>query len=118
MRQRTSKYVIRIALILLAFQFIAPAFFTIGGEQNFSYTYSSATLHKSGHQSLTICSLFERTENEVEEEFGKLFTAELLNFSISYNNRIAASQAIAHSYNAFSRIQQPALTDLYCIYLI
>lgn len=116
MSLRTSKYLIRISLFFIAFQFVAPAFFTEPIEED-SY-YTAATFHKHTQHSLTCSSLFEKTEKESEEEDTKHIIPTLLDFSVSYFNRISASQVIKNAYNVSRHLQEPLLFDLHCVYLI
>jgi hypothetical protein len=116
MRLRTSKYLIRIAFIFIAFQFIAPGFLTEAIEM---YSFGTeTTFHKHTQHSLTYSSLFEKIEKESEEEDTKHTISTFVNLSDLYFGRISASQAIVHSYTVFRHIQEPALFDLHCVYLI
>ena len=119
MRLRTSKYLIRTALLLICFQFIAPAFVT---ESNTSETahQHGATLHKQLVHSNLASALFEKEEKEAEEEDAgtNIFRAALLDFAVSYSSRIYASQVTVPFHTISGHLQEPALFTLHCIFLI
>lgn len=119
MRLRTSKYLIRTALILLCFQFIGPAFVSqsSGSETLIANTTS---FHKSSVHSTLASVLFEKTEKEAEEEEGGFaaFTAELFDFTLSYTNRISASQITQPLHTISGHLEEPPLFTLHCIFLI
>lgn len=117
MSLRTSKYLIRTVLILLSFQFVAPAFVTSANEQEPVHFNSPAFQKHAPHTSLD-ASLFEKEEKEAEEEQDLLVEAELLDFSSLYSDRISASQITYVVQIISEHIQEPALLTLLCIFII
>lgn len=119
MRLRTSKYLIRTALILICFQFIGPAFVTqpSGSEILIANT---TTFHKQVAHSTLASILFEKTEKEAEEEDAGFaaFTGELFDFTVSYTNRISASQITQPFHSISGHLEEPPLFTLHCIFLI
>lgn len=117
MRLRSFTYLIRTVLILISFQFLAPAFLTdspvipTANYVNF--------LHKHSGQTASFASLLEKTEKESEEEErDKFLAAEILDLFTSYAQRITASQTILSYQAASEHLQELPLFDLYCIYRI
>lgn len=119
MRLRTSKYLIRTALLLICFQFIAPAFVAESGTSETAH-HQGATLHKQLVHSNLSSALFEKEEKEAEEEDSEdgLFSVALFDFAVSYSSRISASQITAPFHVVSGHLQEPALFTLHCIFLI
>lgn len=119
MRLRTSKYLIRTALILICFQFIGTAFVSQPGESETLMT-NSTSFHKLSVHSSLASILFEKEEKEAEEKDENLnaFTAELFDFTLSYTNRISASQITEPFHTISGHLEEPPLFTLHCIFLI
>ena len=119
MRLRTSKYLIRTALLLICFQFVAPAFVTESGASETTY-HHSATLHKQLIHANLASALFEKEEKEAEEEDAgtNSISVALFDFLVSYSSRISASQVTVPFQVVSGHLQEPALFTLHCIFLI
>lgn len=119
MRLRTSKYLIRTALLLICFQFVAPAFVMESGASETPH-HHGATLHKQLVHSNLASALFEKEEKEAEEEDSEngLFRVALFDFAVSYSSRISASQVTEPFHAISGHLQEPALFTLHCIFLI
>lgn len=116
MRLRTSKYLIRTVLILISFQFIAPAFVSSAAEQE-SFHFET-TLQKHINHSVSLSSVFEKTETENEEERDKTCNVQLLDITVLHSTRVSASQKIIHQHNVSLHLEALTLFDLHCVYLI
>jgi len=119
MRLRTSKYLIRTALLLICFQFVAPAFVTESGASETTY-HHTASLHKQVVHSNLASALFEKEEKEAEEEDAgtSAISVALFDFLVSYSSRISASQISVLFHTVSGHLQEPALFTLHCIFLI
>lgn len=119
MRLRTSKYLIRTALILICFQFIGTAFVSQPDESETLITNTTA-FHKLSVHSTLASILFEKEEKEAEEEDSgfTFFTTELFDFTLSYTNRISASQITQPVHSISGHLEEPPLFTLHCIFLI
>jgi hypothetical protein len=118
MRLRTSKYLIRTALILFCFQFIGPAF--VAQPSGTEIISDITTFHKQVAHSALASILFEKTEREAEEEDAGFvaFNGELFDFTVSYSNRISASQITQPLHTISGHLEEPPLFTLHCIFLI
>lgn len=119
MRLRTSKYLIRTALLLICFQFVAPAF-VMESDASETVHHYGATLHKQAVHSSLSSILFEKEEKEAEEkDSGKnVFSVALFDFAVSYSSRISASQVTVPFHSISGHLREPALFTLHCIFLI
>jgi hypothetical protein len=119
MRLRTSTHLIRTVLILISFQFLAPAFVW---QPEFGTSHASQHVHvlsKHASQSNAIAALFEITERETEEEErDKLVAIEVVDNAIAYTERISASQEVQKQPIVSQHLQESPLFILNCAYLI
>lgn len=110
---RRSKYLIRTILILLCFQFTAASFVSVDYGSNVShYAFTSQKLSKS----LSLSSLFEKTEREGEER-EKDFFVDLPDFKFFNFSQIASAQTVLTDIVSY-HIQKPPLFRLHCVFLI
>lgn len=116
MRLRTSKYLIRTALLLICFQFVAPAFITESGASE-TVHHHGVTLHKQIVHSSLSSVLFEK-EAEEEDSEKYVFSVALFDFAVSYSSRISASQVTVPFHSISGHLQEPSLFTLHCIFLI
>lgn len=103
-------------ILLISFEFIAPAFShatPVESEQQ-------ACIHSENHKTLFISSLYEKTEEErTEEEKEKFISIELADFS-----QLATLLSQSHTPNAPPQSPeqafdpQPPLFKLFCVYLL
>jgi hypothetical protein len=119
MRLRTSKYLIRTTLLLICFQFLAPAFVSESGASE-TLHHHGASLHKQLVHSNLASALFEKEEKEAEEEDAgtNIFSVALLDFAVSYSSRISASQVTVPFHAISGHLQEPTLFTLHCTFLI
>jgi len=111
---RKSKYFIRTILLLLCFQFIAASFVSADVETSVShYSFTSQKLSKT----LTLSSLFEKTETE-DEGREKDFFIELSDFRFFNFSQIASVQTALRTDIVSFHVQQPPLFRLHCVFLI
>jgi hypothetical protein len=111
---RRSKYLIRTILILLCFQFTAASFVSVEvGTSVSHYAFTSQKLSKS----LTLSSLFEKTEKE-DEGREKDFFIELPDFNSFTFSQGSAVQTILRTDIVSFHIQEPPLFRLHCTFLI
>ncbi len=114
---RTSKYLIRSVLILFCFQLLGVIFVSQESEEQISFEQGVIFQKHSNPSSLT--SLFEKTENETEEEkHDKIKAIEILDLLICYTGRISASQSSQKFQSVSQHIQELPLFDFFCTYRI
>jgi hypothetical protein len=115
MSLQIAKHLMRIALILLMFQFVAPAFIVASIESNTSQ--DSHVLNKGFAHSRFDTSFFEKEEKESEED-EKTFISLLLDFSELHNYSLSASQTNSQLSNTSKHLQAPPLFKLFCVFII
>lgn len=114
---RTSKYLIRSALILFCFQLLGTIFVSQEGEEQVTATQGVVIQKHSAPSSLT--SLFEKTEKETEEEkHDKFFAFALIDFSASFCERLFSIRYPLQFSAASQHAQEPSLRVLHCTFLI
>jgi hypothetical protein len=115
---RTSRQIIRMALLLMLFQFLAPAFMPPAVQDFLS---DKITVIHPQHSSI-VAPLFLKEKEEEEKEDGDFFTvsrsAPLLDFT-SHSFNLTASHG--NKYSVFPQqhgFPQPPLFTLFCTFLI
>jgi hypothetical protein len=111
---RRSKYLIRTILILLCFQFTAASFVSV--EPGSSVAHHSFTSQKLS-KSITLASLFEKTEREGEERDEDFFV-DLPDFRFYNFSQIASVPTVLRTDIVSFHIQKPPLFRLYQVFLI
>ena len=111
---RKSKYLIRLVLILICFQFTAASFITVEPSDSSSHISLSAS---KVSKPISLSSLFEKTEKE-EEEKERGFIVEVPDFSFFDYNQFASVQTRLRTGIISCHIQKPSLQRLNCVFLI
>ena len=115
MNLRKATYLIRALLIAVCFQFMAPVVVASPVERILSD--HSLTSHKQASKPLSLSSLFEKTENEGEEERTKFESVALEDLTLTHLVRLVSFQSI-YSDNISTHLLQQPLFRLFCVYLI
>lgn len=113
---RTSKQIVRIALVMMLFQFLSPAFVPLVVQE---IPTDKAIAYSVQHSSIVVPMLLKEKDEKEDGEFFSVSNSTPLLDLTSHSFNLTASHESKYSISSDKhKFPQPPLSTLYCTFLI